>query len=344
MRLIGKSRFLTIVLTGILLISILAGCAKKETENKNNSGAQETTVQEESVTIRVGSLKGPTSMGLVHLMDLNDSTETENSYEFTMETDASALLPLLIKGDLDIALIPANLAATLYQKMDGELKVLDINTGSVLYLLSGNSKISKISDLKGKTIYLPGKGTTPDYVLSYLLKANGLTENDVTVEYKSEATEVAAALSQDKEACGLLPQPFATSACIQDPDLGVRIDIGEEWKFVEKDSSVVTGVTVVRSSFLKSHPQAVSTFLKEQEASAEYANTETESAAELVVKYGILAKAAIAQKAMPLCSITYIDGKEMKTALSGYLTVLYDMQPESVGGKLPGDDFYYEAE
>ena len=292
----------------------------------------------EKTVVRVGGLKGPTSMGLLFMME----EESQNQYEFQMATAADELLPLMVQGDLDIALIPANVAGVLYQKTKGEVCVIDINTLGVLYMVSGDASIKSISDLKGKTIYLTGKGTTPDYVLQYLLKENNL-EGECKLEYKSEATEVAAVLKEDSQAIGLLPQPFVTAACAQNDALKVVLSMNEEWTTLqgEEGSRMVTGVTVVRKAFLEEHKEAVEWFLAEHEKSVESINANPEQGAALCVKAGIVAKEPIAQKAIPNCNIVCLTGKEMKQALSGYLEVLYQMAPESVGGKLPEEDFYY---
>lgn len=297
----------------------------------------------ESATLRIGSLKGPTSMGLVYLMEQAQKGETVDRYEFTMTAAADELLPAMLSGDLDIVLIPANMASVLYNRAEGDVSVIDINTLGVLYAVSGNEKIREIRDLKGKTVYMTGKGTTPDYVMQYLLKENGLTASDVTLEYKSEATEVAAMLAEMPEAVGVLPQPFVTAACAQNEKLSVVLDLTQQWAAVQKEggSSLVTGVTVVRNAFLTEEPEAVDRFLEEHAASAAYANEYVEETAQLVAEAGIIDKAPVAAKALPECNITYIDGEEMKTALSGYLEVLWEQNPESVGGGLPGDGFYY---
>lgn len=295
--------------------------------------------------VRVGSLKGPTSIGLVELMERAENNETENNYSFTIEVAADTLLTMMIQKELDIALVPANVASVLYNKTDGQVVVIDINTLGVLYMLSGDESIKNISDLKGKTIYLTGKGTTPDYVLQYVLEENGLNTDDVTLEYKAEATEVAAHLTTDENAIGLLPQPFATATMVKNENLKTIFDMNEEWEKVveDKESMMVTGVTVVRKEFLEANEGAVKLFLKDHKQSAEYVNSNVEDAAALVVKTGIIEKEPIAMKAIPKCNIAYIDGKEMKTALSGYLTVLFNKDAKAVGGNLPEEDFYYLA-
>lgn len=313
----------------ILYVSVLTGCGAG-----SDTGPQD---------IRIGSLKGPTSMGLVYLMDQAEKGGAENNYEFTMAASADELLPSMISGDLDIILVPANVASVLYNKTGGAVTVIDINTLGVLYMVSGDDTIRNMGDLKGRTICLTGKGTTPDYVLQYLLNENGLTTRDVSLEYKSEATEVAAVLAGMPETIGVLPQPFVTAACAQNEELRVVMDLTQEWAAVQGEggSRLVTGVTVVRNAFLEENKAAVDQFLEEHAASADYANEHVEEAAGLVVEAGIIEKVPVAVKAMPQCNITYIDGEDMKTALAGYLEVLFAQDASSIGGSLPGDDFYY---
>lgn len=295
------------------------------------------------VTVRVGSLKGPTSMGLVQLMNQHENGEALGSYEFTMVTAADELLGKMVNGDLDIALIPANVSSVLYNKTQGGISVIDINTLGVLDVVASDDTIQSVADLKGKTIYLTGKGTTPDYVFHYLLGENGLTDADVTLEFKSEAAEVAAILKEQPEAIGVLPQPFVTAACAQNENLSIVLDLTKEWQAVQGDggSQLVTGVTVVRNAFLQEQQPAVDLFLQEHGVSSAFANEDPEQASQWIADAGIIEKAQVAQKALPYCNITCITGEEMKSALSGYLQVLADQDPASIGGKLPEDDFYY---
>ncbi|MBO5346530.1 MAG: ABC transporter substrate-binding protein [Lachnospiraceae bacterium] len=319
---IRKQRFIKKVLGIFACIVLLSGCATEKTD-----------------ILCVGAMKGPTSIGILPMMQ----EDVDGNYEFHMATAADELVPMMAKGELDVALVPANVASVLYNKTQGGIAVIDINTLGVLYMVSGDSAVDSVDDLKGKNIYLTGKGTTPDYVLHYILNANGLQEGDYTLEYKSEATEVAALLAENPEAIGLLPQPFVTVACGQNEALQVVLDMNEQWSLLqgEDGSSMVTGVTVVRKEFLEANEEAVLNFLKEHEESARAINDDAEKGAELVVNAGIIAKAPIAQKAIPKCNITYIDGEEMKQALSGYLSILFEQDANAVGGALPGDDFYY---
>ncbi len=323
-----NKRLLPVILAAVLSASaVLAGCSKQEAAD--------------DVTIRVGSLKGPTSMGLVELMDRAKKGEAGAAYEFTMAVTADEINAAFLKGDLDIVLIPANVAGVLYNKTDGQAAVIDLNTLGVLYLLEAGETIRSAADLEGRTIYLPGKGTTPDYALQYILAQNGLTTEDVNLQYKSEAAEVISVLAEEPEALGLLPQPAVTTACMQNGNLRIALDLTEEWDKVSTDSSLVTGVTLVRREFLEQNEAAVQAFLSAHAESADFTNTSVEQAAEMAAALEIVPKASIAAQAIPYCNITCITGTDMQTALSGYLNVLAGQNPEAVGGALPADDFYY---
>ncbi len=303
--------------------------------------------QSEPVTLRIGSLKGPTSMGLVSLMDKAEKGEAEGSYEFTMVSDASELVAKVVSKDLDIVLVPANMSSILYQRTSQSVNVLNINTLGVLYVVAADDSIQSIPDLAGKTVYMTGKGTTPDYVFQHLLAVNGMSADDLTIEYKSEPTEVAAVLKEQADAIGLLPQPFVTVAMAQNEALKIVLDLTAEWDKAQEGQegggSLVTGVTVVRSELLadEASAAAVKLFMDEHAASAGFANDDVAGAAELVAQFGIIEKAPVAQKALPYCSIVCIEGDQMKEMLSGYLNVLYEMDPTSVGGQLPDDAFYF---
>ena len=361
-----KKQTLAALMACAVTAAALMGCSTKtaETVPETTTAAETTaapeTTQEETttaevsteapgassgMTLRVGSLKGPTSMGLVSLMDQASKGEAKGNYEFTMVTAADELLTKVISGDLDIALVPANMASILYNKTNHGVNVIDINTLGVLYVVSSDESIQSVADLKGKTLYMTGKGTTPDYVLQYLLSENGLTTDDVTIEYKSEATEVAAVLKEQEGAIGLLPQPFVTVAMAQNESLKMVLDLTKEWEAIQGGTggSLVTGVTICRSELFAdpAGAEAIDVFLAEHKASAMFAIDNVAETADLVAAAGIIEKAPVAAKAIPYCSITFVDGEMMKSMLDGYLTVLFDQDPASVGGTLPDDAFYY---
>ena len=357
-------KMLSLFLAAALGVSMLTGCSAKPAETTAaqttvateaaTTAAPETTAPTteaetaaepaDNVTIRVGGLKGPTTMGLVKLMDEDANGTSINDYEFTMVTAADELTALVATEKVDIALLPANVASVLYNKTGGNVSVIDINTLGVLYLVSGDTSITSIDQLKGKTVYLPGKGTTPDYGLRYVLAEAGLTEDDVTLEFKSEAAEVASVLAEDPNAIGLLPQPFVTAAMAQNDKLAMVMDLAEIWDSFQPEeggSRLVTGVTIVNKAFLDEHADLVDIFLEEHEASIAFTSSDVDAAAELIAAQGIVAKAPIAKKALPFCHVAFVAGEEMKEALGGYLSVLFEQNPASVGGTLPDDAFYY---
>ena len=285
----------------------------------------------------VAGLKGPTTMGLVNLMAGEDAAD----YDFEMYGKADEIVPQLVKGELDAAAVPANLAATLYQKTNGAIEVACINTLGVLYVVENGETVNSVEDLKGKTIVTTGKGTTPEYVLRYILTENGVDpDNDVTLDFYSEATEALAQLQAGTSTIAMLPQPFVTSALAQVEGLRVALDMNEEWEKVA-GSKLVTGVLVARKDAVEADPARFAAFMDGYKASVEAANTDLENTAALCEQYGIVAKAALAQKALPNCNIVFETGDEMKTDLETYFNVLYAADPTSVGGQLPADDFYY---
>lgn len=288
-------------------------------------------------TLRIAGLKGPTTMGLVNLM----ADEVASSYDFTMYGAADEIVPLLVKGDLDAAAVPANLAATLYNKTNGAVEVACINTLGVLYIVENGETVNSVADLKGQTIVTTGKGATPEYVLRYVLSENGVDpDSDVTIEYCSEATEALSKVQAGEATIAMLPQPFVTSALSQVEGLRVALDMNEEWQKVA-GSKLVTGVLVVRKDAVENDPEAFASFMEGYAASVEAANSDLEGTAALCEQYGVVAKAALAQKALPQCNIVFETGDEMKADLETYFNVLYAADPTSVGGTLPADDFYY---
>ena len=326
-------------------VSSAAETTEDETVSEETQSQTETASGEETA-VNVMALKGPTAMGMVQLMDSAEAGPVNgNSYTFTIAASADEVTPKLVQGDADIAAVPANLASVLYNNTEGQVQVLAINTLGVLYIVENGDSIQSVSDLAGKTIYASGKGSTPEYALNYILSENGIDpETDVTIEWKSEHSECVAALASDEDGIAMLPQPFVTTAQTQNENLRVALDLTEEWDALQADAeapcALLTGVVVVRTAFAEEHPEAVNAFLDSYKESVDYVNANVTDAATLIEKYDIVT-AAVAEKALPYCNITFIEGTEMQEKLSGYLNVLYEQNPTSVGGALPADDFYY---
>ena len=336
-----------------MLISLTA-CAAASTPE--TTAAPETVVTEAPTTeateapteaavpVRLGAMTGPTGIGMVKLFDDADK-DTASPYTYTVTGAADELTPLLLQGELDIVSVPANLASVLYNKTEGKVKALAVNVLGVLYLAEYNSdEINSLADLKGKTIYATGKGSTPEYFLRYVLTQNGLDpDTDVTLDWKSEPSEVLAVLNGQGSGIAMLPQPYVTAAAAQlGEGFQVKLSVSEEWQKVSGGTPCTTACILVRSQFAEENPAAVERFLADYADSAAWVNENVEAAGDLCGQYEIV-KAPIAKKAIPQCNIVSITGSDMKAALSGCLEVLFQQNPAAVGGALPQDDFYYGA-
>lgn len=290
-------------------------------------------------------LSGPTGIGAMNLWAAADAGETQNTYHITMPGANDEVVAAISNGDADIAAVATNLAATLYNKTSGGVTVLAVNTLGVLSLLGNGQEIASIADLAGKTIYASGQGANPEYILRYVLNGNGLDpDKDVTIRFVGEGSELLTVWQTDPEAVIMAPQPVATSILMQNENARTLFNMTDEWDRVSGgDSTLMMGCVIVRNEFLQENPGAVALFLQEYAASIEKAQSDVEGTAALCEQYGLIPKAALAQKAIPSCGLTFVTGAEMKSALSGYLQVMFDADPKSVGGAMPGDDFYYGA-
>ncbi len=315
--------------------------SSESTPESNSDSVTESNTANTPETIKVVALKGPTAMGMTKLMS-DDETEGY-PYEFEIKAAVDEISPMAVQGTADIMCVPANLASVLYNKTEGGVKAAALNTLGVLYICENGETIKSVDDLKGKTIYASGKGATPEYALKYILSENGIDpDKDVTIEWKSEHAECVASLLAAENSAALLPQPFVTTAMTKNEGIKVSLDLTEEWDKLDNGSAMITGAVMVRTEFAEQYPQALDEFLKKYAESVDYVNNNVADAAQLVGKYDIV-PAAVAEKAIPECNIVCITGDEMKTKLSGYLEVLFEQLPTSVGGAMPADDFYYGA-
>ncbi len=360
-----KKRILALLLCLALGLS-LAACGSQESGEQTSTSpdvAPSATVaaspsadassdgDAEPVTVRFAVLSGPTGVGAAKLMADSDAGETVGSYDVTVAADNQEINAKLINGDLDIAAMASNVAATLYNKNEGGIQALCLSTLGVLYILERGEKgftstVTSLGDLRGETIYATGQGANPEYVLEYLLRENGLDpETDVEIVWQT-AEEVQAAMLTGEARFAMLPVPAATAVQIQakqteDRDVLSVLDLTEEWNKVTSDGVLTMTTVVVRTEFAEEHPEAVEAFLEDYQASIEYVNNNVEEASLLVEEYGIVAKAAIAKLAIPDCNLVYIAGEEMRDQIQGYYQVLYQADPSSIGGGLPDDAFYY---
>lgn len=323
------------IFTAVILAMFvcLAGCASSQPAK--------------SETYQVGSMKGATSIGLAELMQEQDALANDGkdrTYDFTVLSSADEIVPKVAAGDFDFALVPANLAAKFYKQTEGDVRVVAINTLGVLYGVAYDGAIDSTDDLAGRTVYMTGKGSVPGYTFEYLLQLAGIADK-VTIEYKSEPSEALAALQNNHDAVAILPEPFATASLAKDAQLSRVLDITALWdeafEGTNEGGKFITGVTIARAELIDNNPEAVSEFLDASKASVEGALEDPASIADELVSLGILGDAKLADSVVERCNIVCITGNEMKTSLSGYLEALLDANPESIGGVLPSEDFYY---
>ncbi|MBR4122630.1 MAG: ABC transporter substrate-binding protein, partial [Erysipelotrichaceae bacterium] len=288
-------------------------------------------------------LAGPTGIGAMNLWSASDAGETAQKYNITMTGANDEIVAAISKGDADIAAIATNLASVLYNKTQGGISVLAVNTLGVLSILSPGEQLESIADLAGRTIYSPGQGANPEYILRYVLTGNGLDpDKDVDIRFVGEGSELLSVWESEPDAFIMAPQPVATSLIMQNEGAVKLFDMTDEWDSVSGGaSSLMMGCVVVRNEYLKDHTAEIEVFLEEYGASIQKAVDDPEGTSLLCENYGLIPKAALAQKAIPQCGLTFVTGTEMKERLSGYLQVMYDSDPKSVGGAMPGEDFYY---
>lgn len=314
-------RIVAMITAAVMLFSLaaFAACSKKQDDTE----------------IRIAALKGPTGMGMVKLAD----KQNYPNYTVSIEASPDALNPRIISGEVDVAAVPVNLASVLYNKLDGDISVLAVSTLGVLYVVEAGSEVNSVADLAGKTVYATGQGATPEYILNYLLDKNGVA-GSVEVNYVGEHAALATMLADGSAEIGMLPEPNVTSTLAGNDNLRIALNLTEEWNKV-CSTELVQGVVIARKSFVNEHPEAIEQFLREYEKSSAFVNENIDEAAKLIVDAGILGNVEIAKKAIPNCNISFSKGEAMHKAVEGMLTVLFEANPKSIGGKLPDRDFYY---
>ncbi|EHI55499.1 hypothetical protein HMPREF9333_01214 [Johnsonella ignava ATCC 51276] len=320
---------------------------KKGADTENKAQAKqpeelpEVDANYKSADIKVGVLKGPTSLGMLKLMDGAENDALANKYTVILSSNVEEAGPKLLNGEVDIMAAPVNMGAVLANKSGGKVQMLAINTLGVLYIGAKGEDIKSVADLKGKTIYTSGKGGTPEYVLKYILTKNGIDpDKDVTIEWKSEHTEVISTIAGMDKAVVMCPEPFMTVAKNTVEGFDEALDLTKEWDKVSDGNKLITAGLFVRTDFAKEHPEQIKRFLQEYKYSTQWVNANIAEAAKLAQKYDIV-KEPVALKAIPKCNITYIDGKEMAELTKAYLEILYSYNPQSVGTEVPGDAFFF---
>lgn len=328
------------ILMTLALIFSLAGCGNNDTTSSQAQVSSETYT---AVDMSVACMTGPTGIGMAKLMADSDANATANNYTFTVASAATDITGKFLNGEINIASVPTNVAATLYNKTEGKVRMLAVNTYGVLSILEKGDTIKSVADLKGKTIYSTGQGQNPEYILKYILTENGINpETDVTINFVSSEDLVAKLISGEAEVA-LAPEPAATTVMVKNQELNRVISINDEWANVS-DSKLMMGCVIALDSYVTENEKAVKKFLEEYQNSVKFATENIDETATHCATYKITASDVIAKKAIPTCNLCYVTGSDMKDNVNAYYNVLFNADPTSVGGKLPADDLYYKAD
>lgn len=348
-----KRKLLALTMALLTLTGALAGCGQKtaetspvpETAAPETSAPVETTAQptqEAAGTVRFAVLNGPTGVGAAKLMADNEAGTTSNTYEVEVFTANDQVAAGLTNGEIDIAAVASNVAANLYNKTDGGIQMLAVSGLGVLYILENGDSVHTMADLSGRTLYATGQGANPEYVLNYLLTENGVDPADVDIQWVTADEITTLMVSGEADLC-MLPVPAATAVQLKNADVREALDLSAEWDNLQNGSHLTMTTIVARTDFIQENPQAVENFLADYQASVDYVNGDPAAAAELVAGYGITANAQIAEAAIPKCALVFITGpSNMRSAIQGYYEVLYQANPDSIGGGIPDDAFYYQ--
>ena len=309
--------------------------SERETPGESPSGSPA------AEAVRLAFLNGPTGIGAARLLDDIDSGGLAG-YTYEVVSDNNEAVNLLAHGDVDIAALATNVALNLYNKTES-VQLLALNTRGVLYILEGKGAqdIGSVADLQGKTLYAFGQGANPQYILRGLLEQNGLDEEGLDIQWATPE-EVTQALLSGQADAAMLPVPAATAAIAKGQgQVRQAVDLTQAWEDAYGSASLYMGCLAVRRDFAAEHPQAVADFLAAYEASVAAVSGDPAAAAPLAEAHGLAPSAAIAEKAIPVCSLCFVSGADMAGQVTPYYEALFRADPAAIGGSLPDDGFYY---
>ncbi len=324
----------------MVILFLLVGCAGSNTEQTLDTDNDENKIEDiveadsfQRTIVNIGTLKGPTGLGMLDLMEKDEKNITINDYEFQILSNPTDMIGKVVSGEVDIAALPTNMASILYNKMEGGVTLLGVNTLGVLYILENGDTISTLEDFDGKTLYATGQGAVPEYVINALIEKEGL---DINVEFKAEHSELSTLMANGDITVGMLPEPNVTATILKNDNIRIAIDISKEWE-KQKGTPLAMGGIVVRDEFLQNNKEAVEDFIAEYEQSVNYTNNEVGEASQLAEKFQILPSATIAEVAIPFCNIVW----RQDFNLTEFFRVLKESNPASIGGEIPDENFYY---
>lgn len=341
------TKILALMIALLMLFSFVACSDGKETVTDTDTNAEQTDVKPDTeLEMKIYALNGTTALGMAQMIDNVKNDKAEMNYNISLHTSADAITGAIISGECAIAALPTNVAVKLFNKSEGKLQLLALNTLGVLYLLQNCENITSLDDLEGKTVYVPGAGANPEYITAALLEGAGLkVGEDVTIDAKTYPSPDAlqTAIAANQISLAVLPEPKVTATTLSNENVKVAINMTEEWEKLNGENTLVQGCLVVNTAFAKEHPAEIAKFLEDYKASVEFIKTGSDDAINMIVNAGILPKAAMAKKALPNCNICFIAGEDMKSVMNTFCEKIFNYDKTSIGGALPSDDFYYVA-
>ncbi len=343
------TKILALTLCVLMLLPLVASCANDEAQGTDTSTPADTTQAvakdpDKNLEMKIYALNGTTALGMAQMIDSVNKKTADMNYNITLHTAADAITGAIVTGECAIAALPTNVAVKLFNKSEGKLQLLALNTLGVLYLIQKGENITSLSDLEGKTVYLPGAGSNPEYITAALIASAGVKNVTLdTTSYPSPDALQTAIATDNNISLAVLPEPKVTVATSSNQNLKVALNLTTEWEAVNGKNTLVQGCLVVNTAFAKEHPAEVKKFLEDYSASVDYIKAGSDEAIQMIVDAGILPKAQIAKKALPSCNICYIAGEDMKPVMNTFCEKIFAYDAKSIGGKLPTDTFYYVA-
>ncbi len=340
------TKILALTLALLMLLPFVVACTdgtQSDTDTTADS-ADGTKAPDTSLEIKIYALNGTTALGMAQMIDtVNKETATMN-YDISLHTAADAITGAIVSGECNIAALPTNVAVRLFNKSEGKLQLLALNTLGVLYLLQNGENITSLSDLEGKTVYVPGAGANPEYITAALLESAGVENVTIDATTYNSPDALQAAITANQISLAVLPEPKVTATTSSNADVKVALNLTDEWEAVNGENTLVQGCLVVNTAFAKEHPAEVAKFLEDYKASVEFIQAGSDEAIQMIVDAGILPKVQMAKKALPNCNICFIAGNDMKSVMDTFCQKIFAYDVKSIGGKLPTDDFYYVAD
>ncbi len=338
---------ITSIILAILMVSLLCACSPASDNNEDTTNNTDTIVDpDKNLEIKISLLGGTTALGMSKMIVDAKNDADDMNYNIEVLAAADVITGPIVSGKAHIAALPTNLAAKLYKQSEGKIQLLAVNTLGVLYLLqNGENVITTFDELKGKTVYLPGAGSNPEYITAALFEANGLKVGtdvilDTTTYPSPDALQTALVSGVGDVEFAVLPEPKVSIITMSNANVKVAMDFTQKWEAVYGKNTLAQGCLVVNTEFAKAHPIEIAKFLEDYKASVDFVNTGSDEAITTVVDAGIIPKAPIVKKALPNCNICFVAGQEMKDTISVFYEKLFDADNKSILA-VPDNGFYY---